>query len=160
MYDKSEYKLICETLWGGSPVDKDWAVGTKLYQNARRCLLLSGSIPRHIDVPGLHEIIQKYSNVKLIVLREEYPWKGEIELVSDSEFGLNITILNKERNVGGEIHPSRIEVFHNCTELHHKYDSGVRTAFESDIHSTGCTKDIKHIDWIRVDMAEEISKTF
>ncbi len=27
-----QYKFICELLWGGPPVDRDWAEGTKLFE--------------------------------------------------------------------------------------------------------------------------------
>jgi len=27
-----QYKFICELLWGGSPVDRSWAEGTKLFE--------------------------------------------------------------------------------------------------------------------------------
>lgn len=28
-----QYKFICELLWGGPPVDRDWAEGTKLFES-------------------------------------------------------------------------------------------------------------------------------
>ena len=30
-YTKQQYKFICELLWGGVPVDREWAEGTKLF---------------------------------------------------------------------------------------------------------------------------------
>lgn len=27
-----QYKFICEILWGGVPVDRDWAEGTKFFE--------------------------------------------------------------------------------------------------------------------------------
>lgn len=30
-------------------------------------------------------------------------------------------------------------VMNNVTEVHYRYEGGQKTAFESDIHSTGCT---------------------
>lgn len=27
-----QYKFVCELIWGGSPVDRDWAEGTKIFQ--------------------------------------------------------------------------------------------------------------------------------
>lgn len=34
-----QYKFICELLWGGVPVDKQWAMGTNLFkENATKIL--------------------------------------------------------------------------------------------------------------------------
>ena len=33
------YKAVCEMIWGGYPLDLDWAKGTKLYQEAEAKLL-------------------------------------------------------------------------------------------------------------------------
>ncbi|HWY33354.1 MAG TPA: hypothetical protein VNX68_01830 [Nitrosopumilaceae archaeon] len=30
-YTNQQYKFICELIWGGTPVDKSWAQGTKLF---------------------------------------------------------------------------------------------------------------------------------
>jgi len=27
-----QYKFVCELLWSGVPIDKDWAIGTPLFQ--------------------------------------------------------------------------------------------------------------------------------
>ena len=27
-----QYRFICELIWGGAPVDRNWAEGTKLFQ--------------------------------------------------------------------------------------------------------------------------------
>lgn len=36
---KQQYKFICEILWGGTPVDRDWAEQTFLFQtNAQKIL--------------------------------------------------------------------------------------------------------------------------
>lgn len=31
-YTSKEHIFICELIWGGIPIDKTWAIGTKLYQ--------------------------------------------------------------------------------------------------------------------------------
>lgn len=28
----SEYKFVCELLWGGVPIDKEWAEGTAIFK--------------------------------------------------------------------------------------------------------------------------------
>ena len=27
-----QYRFVCELIWGGAPVDRNWAEGTKLFQ--------------------------------------------------------------------------------------------------------------------------------
>ena len=42
-----------------------------------------------------------------------------------------------------------IEILNNVTEIHYNYTSvlsGLQIAFESDIHETGCTKNVADID--------------
>ena len=34
--ERYEYLLISRLLWGGSPLDIDWAISTKLYENAKK----------------------------------------------------------------------------------------------------------------------------
>lgn len=36
---KDKYVTICELTWGGSPVDVNWAIGTKPYQEMESKLL-------------------------------------------------------------------------------------------------------------------------
>jgi len=30
-YTNQQYKFVCELLWGGVPIDKDWAIGTPIF---------------------------------------------------------------------------------------------------------------------------------
>lgn len=34
-----QYKFICELLWGGAPVDRDWAESTKLFEKEAPIIL-------------------------------------------------------------------------------------------------------------------------
>lgn len=34
-----QYRFICEMLWGGVPADKNWAVGTKMFQESYKRIL-------------------------------------------------------------------------------------------------------------------------
>lgn len=38
-YSEKEYKFICSLLWGGSPVDKDWAMQTKKFEDEAPVIL-------------------------------------------------------------------------------------------------------------------------
>lgn len=38
-YSYQQYKFICELLWGGSPVDREWAEGTKLFETSANEIL-------------------------------------------------------------------------------------------------------------------------
>ena len=68
----------------------------------------------------------------------------EHEIVDNGVHGMDVTIIDNEGNT---------TLFHNITEVHHKYkqDSewieafGEGIAFESDIHSGGCTRRIKDL---------------
>lgn len=31
-YTTAQYKFVCELIWGGPPVDRQWAEGTKFFQ--------------------------------------------------------------------------------------------------------------------------------
>jgi len=87
-------------------------------------------------------------------------------LMSDSEFGLDITICIKEHKLQGINIESTIQTRHNCTEFHHRYNNSERvfgetcSAFESDIHGTGGTMKIDIIEWIRVDSATKLNENY
>jgi len=58
--------------------------------------------------------------------------------------GMRVVISYKEREGDWEI-----EILNNVTEIHYNYTSvlsGLQIAFESDIHETGCTKNVADID--------------
>lgn len=55
-------------------------------------------------------------------------------------------------------------VLRNVTEIHYRYPSsylgGVRIAFESDIHSTGCTYKLSDIEEFETSLETEIAEEF
>ncbi len=58
-----------------------------------------------------------------------------------------------------------IEVFNNCTQIHHMYDTIIRKdekriAFESDILSTGCTHSVSDIELVVVELADSREVAF
>lgn len=64
-------------------------------------------------------------------------------------YGMNVKITFKKKSV----YKGAVEVCHNVTEIHYSFPSvtGLRsaTAFESDIHGTGCNymnEDIKEFE--------------
>lgn len=78
-------------------------------------------------------------------------------------FGLNIPhgydVTVKYAAVPFGVHTGTL---HNVTEVHHLYETpiGKRIAFESDIHMTGCTYDVKELDEVIIEPAQEKHKEF
>ena len=72
---------------------------------------------------------------------------NELEIYFNNKFGANVTIFYNNGN---------IEKRNNITEYHQKYNNGDSTAFESDIHQTGCTILIKKIKKIEIVIATKI----
>lgn len=64
-------------------------------------------------------------------------------------------------SVGGWATPT---VLRNVTEIHYRYPStyqgDARIAFESDIHSTGCTYKISDIEEFETSLETEIAEEF
>lgn len=57
------------------------------------------------------------------------------------------------------------DVFHNVTEIHYCYPSplkelGMQIAFESDIHGTGCTRQVAHVAEFEAAIAPRKHKDF
>ena len=71
----------------------------------------------------------------------------------DNTAGFNVTAIHTDGSV---------ETFQNCTEVHYKLLSkfGEACAFESDIHSTGLTRDLHRLQVISVADAEEIHEDY
>ena len=88
--------------------------------------------------------------------------KNEIEILSqESEFGFDVIVKYKQdsRYQGKEV------VHHNATEVHWMYnkeDEGTFSyyqpgvAIESDIHSTGGTRELQYIEYILIEVATEL----
>jgi hypothetical protein len=109
---------------------------------------------------------------KLIVFGRELNWDDEHEITLEG-YGMNIEISVKELKRPDYTIKAEVETRHNCTEFHHRFDKMRRvtdkiyidsdednSAFESDIHSTGGTKRVGDINWIKVTVAEEKHKEY
>jgi len=101
-------------------------------------------------------------NQTLMVHGKSLPWTEEIEIMDESEFGMNITI-NVDYYVVGNVTETR----HNCTELHHLFDKGrvtsfedMSSAFESDIHGTGGTKEMRKLKWVKAEKALKLHNSY
>ena len=100
--------------------------------------------------------------MKLIIFGKEVDASKELELECyDKAFGLKATIkFNKEL-----VPNYSDETRHNLTEFHHLYNKSFeddlckgedwtpkyKSAFESDIHSTGCTQPLIHMDKVVIE---------
>jgi len=100
----------------------------------------------------------------LTIFGKEHPVDKEIELFDDSEFGMDCVI--RYRDDIDRHYTGITETRHNCTEFHHLYNiedkqfDRLSSAFESDIHGTGGTKDIELIEWIQVTKATKKHETY
>lgn len=101
--------------------------------------------------------------MKLFLNGIELDASQEHELIADNEFGFDVDIVYEhdimvntnsgERDMYKEV--GYFQHFNNCTEVHHRYERSLpfdvdKIAFESDIHCTGCTRDIKHLKFVHV----------
>ena len=91
----------------------------------------------------------------------------EHELVADTEFGYDVDIVYESDVMRHTINGDIVDMykaigyeqhFNNCTEVHHLYERDLpfgehRIAFESDIHCTGCTREINYIKSVHVKTA-------
>ena len=77
----------------------------------------------------------------------KFTTKESMEIFADNEFGFDVKITyNKKNRFNRNAEP---EILHNITEVHLYYETikdeaSDRHAFESDIHSSGCTKWTEH----------------
>ena len=77
----------------------------------------------------------------------KFTTKESMEIFADCEFGFDVKITYCEKNLFNR--NEEPEILHNITEVHLYYetleaDGGDRHAFESNIHSSGCTKWTEH----------------
>jgi len=117
----------------------------------------------------------------LTIFGKFHSWNREVELDDDSEFGLDVTIVLKDRVRPDHTIPSCTVIRRNCTEFHHLFDkesnaefikkhniqvikneqgnSGWESssAFESDIHGTSGTFRVDDMESIEVVKATELS---
>lgn len=98
--------------------------------------------------------------MKIIYLGEELDVTREHELISNSLFGFKVDIVYKSVSW----FPTKEKTMYNCTEVHHlfslEYMGGPSIAFESDIHSTGFTRQISDIESVNIELANKIYDSF
>ena len=101
--------------------------------------------------------------MKLFIFGKEINSGCELELILNDEFGLDITIKYID-----DVYNGVEDIKHNCTEFHHRYNEEwgkdypdeVSSAFESDIHSTGSTRRVNMIEWIKVEKANVLHDNY
>ena len=86
----------------------------------------------------------------------------ELEIFNEDK-GFTATVIYKIGSRKAEIVSSQI--LNNCTEIHHLYNinsvydpKGI--AFESDIHFTGCTREVKQIEIVWITDALRIEEEY
>jgi len=102
---------------------------------------------------------------RLTIFNVDYKVDEEVEMFGkDLVFGMDIFI--KYKLDISKPWAGLVECRHNCTEFHHLYNIKEKadfeepsSAFESDIHYTGGTKNVNQIEWIIVQRANGITKT-
>lgn len=95
-----------------------------------------------------YKIEIKMARPTIIYLGDVLDNDKEHELLSDKEHGFDVKLIY-ERNSHYKI---KEVIVHNVTEVHYLYDSfaGEQVAIESNIHSTGFTRFLKHIESIEI----------
>jgi hypothetical protein len=89
----------------------------------------------------------------------------EHELFLEEDFGLDIVV---EYTPDSWMYKAghKVSKFHNCTEFHWRFNEdedwnlNKSAAFESDIHGTGCTRNIKDIVLVTITKAEKINDDY
>ena len=71
--------------------------------------------------------------------------------INADEHGMDVTVIGKDGST---------RIFHNCTEVHYMFPHtahslGDACAFESDIHSTGCTRELNNLMVISIATATQ-----
>jgi hypothetical protein len=95
----------------------------------------------------------KMARPTIIYLGEVLDNDKEHELLCDKKHGFDVKLIYEIKS-----HYQEKEVIaHNVTEVHYLYDSytGEQVAIESNIHSTGFTRFLKHIEMIEISYASK-----
>jgi len=101
--------------------------------------------------------------MKLFLFGIEINSEYELEINTEEDFGFDIEVKYKE-----DVYDDAEDIYHNCTEFHHLYNKKgmkdfpdrISSAFESDIHSTGCTRQINLLEYIKVDIAKVLHEKY
>ena len=102
--------------------------------------------------------------MKLIYLGEELDSTKEKEIFSGSKFGFNVIVVYKIDSWMSQHRKEQVvDIYNNCTEVHYLYETyglNKRIAFESDIHRTGCTRNVDDIESVEIHIATKQRKRF
>jgi hypothetical protein len=103
--------------------------------------------------------------MKLTYLGEELDSTKEKEILSGSKFGFNVIVVYKIDSWMSKYEKEQVvDIFNNCTEVHNLFESFIprekRIAFESDIHHTGCTRNVDDIESVEIHIATKKRKRF
>lgn len=96
--------------------------------------------------------------MKIFYLGEELDTTKEHELFTDNEFGFKIDI----KYTQDSWYTTKDDTAYNCTEFHWRFNEDEDwarekcVAFESDIHRTGFTKEIKNIESVNIVLADKL----
>ena len=100
--------------------------------------------------------------MKLICLNEELDINLEHEIISENEFGFEVSIEYTET----AWYPIKKIQLNNCTEVHWRFadifnlEPSTKVAFESDIHHSGFNREINTIKTIIITLSEKIKDEF
>lgn len=96
--------------------------------------------------------------MKLTYLGQPIDPKTNIEWFTKNPFGFTATVTYKE---GTTYHDcTRNSKMNNLTEVHNNFNNSGSIAFESDLHGTGCTREIKDINTCDITIATEMAESF
>ena len=100
--------------------------------------------------------------MELIYLNEELNINLEHEIISENEYGFEVSIEYTET----AWYPIKKIQLNNCTEVHWRFtdifnpEPTTRVAFESDIHHSGFNREINTIKTIIITLSEKIKDEF
>ena len=100
--------------------------------------------------------------MKLIYLNKKLDTNLEHELMSENEFGFEVSI---EYTETAWYSIKKIQL-NNCTEVHWRFtdifnpEPSTKVAFESDIHSTGFNREIETIKIIEIKHSNKIEEKY
>ena len=92
--------------------------------------------------------------MKLTYLGREIHPETNVEKLKTNEFGFTAKV-TFNRNSG-----YTDTVFNNLTEVHNNFKNSGSIAFESDLHGTGCTREIRDIKTCDITLATEMAEYY
>ncbi len=103
--------------------------------------------------------------MKLIFLGELLDSNIEQILTHSNKFGLKVSVVYNSDSWISKIEGEQVvEIFNNCTEIHHLYKTFDKNekniAFESDIHRTGYTRSVNDIESVEITNADKLEVDF